>query len=446
MKTDKQFYKQFFSLFFLLVLQNIITISVNLTDNMMLGAYSEEALSGVTAVNQVQFVYQQILTALGDGIVIIGSQYWGKKEIGPIKKLSAIGMQVGMSVALILTVLTVCFPKQILHLFTDHEGIVENGISYLCVIRCSYFFFAWTMLSLAVMRSVEIVGIAFRVSLITLVINCSINYILIYGRFGAPELGAVGAAIGTLTARIVECVVVSIYLFKVQKRLPIKISDFLKNDWKLFKKYAKITAPICFIQGAWGCNVALQTVILGHMTAAAIAANSAASTLYLMAKSAAVGAVSTASVLIGKSIGEGNILQVRDNAKRLQKLFVMIGLCSAVFLFLIRIPVLSVYRLSDEAAGMANTFLLILCFICFTMSYQMPVNNGIIRGGGDVKFTVIVDLISIWCIVLPLSFFMAFVIEASPVVVVCCLNADQVFKCIPAFLRVNYGNWIKKLT
>ena len=138
--------------------------------------------------------------------------------------------------------------------------------------------------------------------------------------------------------------------------------------------------------------------------------------------------------------------RVRLYARRLQKMFVMIGLVSGIFLFFLRIPVLNLYDLSPETREMANSFLIILSVICVTMSYQMPTNNGIIRGGGNAMFVVRMDLISIWCIVIPLSLIMAFVVEASPVVVVCCLNADQVFKCIPAFLEVNYGNWVKKLT
>lgn len=138
--------------------------------------------------------------------------------------------------------------------------------------------------------------------------------------------------------------------------------------------------------------------------------------------------------------------KVRRYAVRFQKMFVVIGLVSGAVLFLIRTPVLSLYDLMPETREMTNSFLIILSVVCVTMSYQMPANNGLIRGGGNAMFVVKQDLISIWLIVLPLSFFMAFVVKASPVVVVCCLNADQVFKCIPAFLEVNYGKWVRKLT
>lgn len=416
---DKRFYRTFFAMYIVLVFQNVISLSVNLADNIMLGAYSETSLSGVAAVNQIQFIYQQLLMAAGDGMVIFCSQYWGKKQIGPVKKIAATAMHTGLAFALIL---------------------------FLAVIRFTYLFFAVTTILLATLRSVEIVKIAFYLSVSTLVINCCINYVLIYGRFGAPQLGVIGAAIGTLAARIIECAVAVWYVLKKEPNLKMRISDYFHTDRILRKDYYKTTLPMLVVQGLWGLNTAMQTAILGHMTARAIAANSAASNLFLMVKSMAVGASSAASVLIGKTIGEGDMNRVRLYARRLQKMFVVIGLVSGIFLFFLRIPVLNLYDLSPETREMANSFLIILSVICVTMSYQMPTNNGIIRGGGNAMFVVRMDLISIWCIVIPLSLIMAFVVEASPVVVVCCLNADQVFKCIPAFLEVNYGNWVKKLT
>lgn len=338
------------------------------------------------------------------------------------------------------------FPYQAVSVFTTDRAIIEQGVEYLHTIRFTYLFFAITMILLATMRSVEIVNIAFYLSIVTLVINCCINYILIYGRFGMPELGVTGAAIGTLTARVVECAVMLYYVFKKDIRLKMRISDYRGIDWVLGKDYLKVTAPMFFISALWGLNTAMQTVILGHMKAIAIAANSVASTLYLMAKSAAVGASSAASVIIGKAVGEGNMNVVKLYSKRLQKMFVVIGLVAGTALFFIRVPVLSVYDLSQETRAMADTFLKILSLVCVTMSYQMPTNCGIIRGGGSPGYVMIMDLISIWGIVIPLSLFMAFVADASPVVVVCCLNADQVFKCIPAFVKANFGHWAKKLT
>ena len=446
MKKDWELYRRFLSLAVVLVLQNVVTLSVNLADNMMLGAYSETALAGVAAVNQIQFVYQQLLHALGDGVVIVGSQYWGKNQTVPMKRLASAAMRFGLVLSIALFAVVSLIPYRVMGIFTRDSGIIAEGARYLNIIRFTYLFFAVTQILLATLRSVETVKIAFKLSVLTLFVNCGINYVLINGHFGAPEMGVKGAAIGTLAARILECIVLLLYISKRERKLNLKWRDYLAWDRILTGDYLKVTIPMLTVQGLWGVNTALQTVILGHMTANAIAANSVASTLFLMVKSMAVGSAAATSVMIGKAVGSGDCDRAVSYARSLQRIFVLIGIVSGTLLFFIRIPVLSLYDLSAETREMANTFLIILSVVCVGMSYQMPTNNGIIRGGGNPMFVVKMDLISIWLIVIPVSLFMAFVVKASPVVVVCCLNADQIFKVVPAFLEVRYGNWMRKLT
>lgn len=446
MKKDWELYRRFLSLAVVLVMQNVVTLSVNLADNLMLGAYSETALAGVAAVNQIQFVYQQLLHALGDGVVIVGSQYWGKHQTGPMKKLASSAMRFALILSAVLLAVMSLIPYRVMGIFTRDSGIIEEGVRYLNIIRFTYLFFAVTQILLATLRSVETVKIAFKLSVLTLFVNCGINYVLINGHFGAPEMGVEGAAIGTLAARILECVVLILYIAKKETRLNLRWRDYLAWDRVLTGDYLRITIPMLTVQGLWGVNTALQTVILGHMTANAIAANSVASTLFLMVKSMAVGSAAATSVIIGKAVGTGDRELAGSYARSLQRVFVLIGIVSGTILFFIRIPVLGLYDLSAETRDMANTFLIILSVVCVGMSYQMPTNNGIIRGGGNPMFVVKMDLISIWLIVIPISLFMAFVVKASPVVVVCCLNADQIFKVVPAFLEVRYGNWMRKLT
>lgn len=172
----RNFYRSFFAVYVVLVLQNVISLSVNLADNLMLGSYSETALSGVAAVNQIQFVYQQILTAIGDGLVILCSQYWGKKQTGPMKKIAATAMRTALFAAVFLFVLVSLFPGKAMSFFTTDAAIAAQGMRYMKTIRFTYVFFAVTMILLASMRSVETVNIAFYLSISTLVINCCINF------------------------------------------------------------------------------------------------------------------------------------------------------------------------------------------------------------------------------------------------------------------------------
>lgn len=441
-----KFSKRFFSLYAVFVLQNVVTLSVNLTDNMMIGAYSEIALSGVAAINQVQFFYQQILNALSEGVVMISSQYWGTGRIEPIKKIVAIAIKITIGMAFVLFTAVSLFPEQVMRIFTTSQPIIDQGIDYLMIVRFSYFFLAITMILLASLRSVEIVKIGFYLSIVAFFLNICINYTLIFGKFGAPELGVRGAAIGTLIARMVELTLLLLYLKLRDQTLRSKLKDYLTFDPVLYKDYFRVVAPMTGIAALWGLSTGLQTSILGYMSAAAIAANSVASVLFLLVKGGAVGAASAGAIIIGKEIGSGNLDQVVAYSKKLQKLYFVIGVIGGIILFFIRIPILSLYDLSAETQEMANQFLIILSVIYVGMGYQMPTSEGIIRGGGSPMFIIKMNLISSWLIVIPLSYLLAFYFKASPAVVVFALNSDQLFKCLPVFLKANFGKWIYKLT
>ena len=460
---DRAFYKDFFSIWSVLVLYNVITLGVNLLDNVMVSAYSESAMAGVSAVNQVQFLFQQLMLGAGDAAVVLGSQYWGQKRTDPIKRIAVGALLLGAALGVLFFTISAITPAGVVSLFTDDPSIHAAGVEYLRIMKYSFLVFALTNLLLAVLRSVETVRIGFWVSLSTLLVNGGLNYLLIEGRWGFPRMGVTGAAIATLAARCAELTIVLVYLLCLDKKLKWRLKDFFTADKLLVKDYLTLVKSFLLTSLLFGGAVMLQTVILGHMEetgagGSTIAANSIASTLYQMIKVAIVGASSAAAVLIGKAIGnaeskpEGEGLsEIKSYAKTLQLMFVGIGVCTSTALFLLRVPVVNLYAaispdLSEETYRMALQFITVLCVTGFGTAYQMPVATGIIRGGGDAKFVLINDLISIWGIVLPVSFLAAFVFKWPPVVVIACLNADQVFKCGASGIKVNRYRWMKKLT
>ena len=443
---DREFYRSFLRLSLALMLEQAVILSVNLADNVMLGAYSESALSGVAAVNQIQFVLQQLVYGISNAMIVLGSQYWGQQRTGEIKKLAAIGAWIAVAVTGLLFMLVSAFPRAALGLFTEDAAIAAQGVQYLLIMRWSYGFFGLTTVMLGSMRIAETVKIALRVSIVSLVINVSINYLLISGNLGFPELGARGAAIGTLTARIVECLIVGGYLFTREARLRMKPREFLHLDGTMFRDYVRVSTPIIVAAMIWGVGNAVQTMILGHMDKSAIAAQSISNTLFLLLKVTSVGAASAASILIGKTVGAGDMKKIREYTRTLQMLFLCIGATLAALFAMIGFPLLGIYNISEETRAMARAFIVIQTITMFTMSYQMPVNTGIIRGGGDTRFILKLDMISLVGIVIPLALLGAFVLHWSPVAVTFILNSDQIFKCVPAFLRVNSYQWIRLLT
>lgn len=443
---DRAFYQSFLRLCLTLMLEQAVILSVNLADNMMLGAYSEEALSGVAAVNQIQFVYQQLVYGVTNGLLVLGTQYWGQKRVAELRRLSAIGLRLETALAVVLFVLVSVFSRPALRIFTPNEAFIAQGMDYLRIVRFSYPFFALTALMLGTMRMVESVRIALRVSIISLCLNVAINYLLIFGRLGAPEMGVRGAAVGTLAARAAECVIVAVHMFRREKTLDIHLRDYRRIDRAMLRDVLRVGTPVLITSALWGVSNALQTVILGHMSDSAISAQSISSTVFLLLKVTAVGAASAASVMIGRTVGTGDIGKVREYSRTLQAMFLCIGAVLALMMLSLRRPLLRVYRVSDETRALADAYMIIQSVVLFTMSYQMPVNTGIIRGGGDTRFVLWLDLISIWGVVMPLSLLGAFVWHWPPVAVIICLNADQCFKCVPAFLRVRGDRWIKRLT
>ncbi len=443
---EKKFYTNFFSLMSIMVLQSIVTTAVSLADNVMLGNYSESALSGVALAVQIQFILNMVVMGVGEGIVVLSTQYWGKKDVSSVNKIINCGMKVAVVISLIVGIFVFFLPHFSLSLFTSDTTVIDEGVKYLQIICFSYIFFAFTNILLAGLRSVETVKVGFYVSLSTLLINVFLNYVLIYGNFGAPRLGVQGAAIATLTARIIEFVVVLIYISKFDKKLNIKISTFGKVDKQLFKDYMKVGTPVIISNAMWGVAMSVQMAILGHLGSTAIAANSIANTIFQLLSVFSYSMSNAAGVIMGRTVGEGNLDKLKGYTRTFQIIFIIIGVIAGIGLYLVKEPVLSIYDISDATRAMTNGFLNVLCITLVGTSYQVACLVGIVRGSGDTKFVLYNDTIFQWIIVIPISLLAAYVWKLDPIIVFFCLKSDQILKCFVAVVKVNFTNFAKQLT
>lgn len=443
---DREFYKSFFSMMIVVALQNLVAYSVNMADNIMLGSYSQEALSGAATVNQVFFMVQQIALSIGNALVVLASQYWGEKRIEPIRRLTGIALKLGILCSMVIIVVCALLPAPLLRIFTDSPQIIAQGKDYLFLLQWSFGLFILTNVLMAALRSVGIVKISFYISVISLIVNVGINYTLIFGRFGFPEMGIKGAAVGTLAARILEFVIVLIYIMTADKKLNLFSWDLFTADIGLRRDYTKVYLPIMCSQVLWGLSVPMQTAILGHLSEDAIAANSVATTFYQYLKVIVLAMSSTSSVVIGNAIGRGDRECVKAEARTLSVIDVAIGILLGAALVILRRPLLSLYSLTQGATEMALHLLVIMGVVMVGMSYQMPVSFGIIQGGGDTGFTMKMNMISTWLIVMPFSFMAAFWWKLPVEAVVLVIQSDQIFKGLPTFIRFRSYKWIKKLT
>ena len=451
---EKKFYKELFTMLAFVALQNVVAYSVNMADNIMLGRYSQEALSGAATVNQVFFIVQQFAISFGNALVAIAAQYWAQGRAEPVKKLTGIAFKLGFVISAALALVCLFIPEGIVRIFTSDPAIIEQGRDYLLLILWTFILYILTNVLMAALRAVGTVRISFYISIASLVINVGINYCLIFGKFGLPEMGIRGAAVGTMTARIVELLIVLIYLIFVDKKLKLfskedkglDISWLTSGDKALRKDYFKIYFPIMCATVLWGISVPVQTAILGRLSSDAIAANSVATTFYQYLKVIVVAMSSTSAVMTGQSIGKGDIEHVKRVGRTLSVIDLGIGIVLGALLAALRYPLLSLYNLNSTAYDMALDLILLMGLVMVGMSYQMPVSFGIFQGGGDAKFTMTMNLISTWAIVIPLSFMAAFWWKLPIVWVVLVIQSDQIFKCLPVFIHFKKYTWIKKLT
>ncbi len=445
-KFDRYFYSTFASLAGVIALQNVIVFSVNLMDNIMLGRFSEVAMSGVSLANQIQFLLQMAVNGCANGVAVISSQYWGKRQTDPIRKVFASGFMIAGLLSLLLGIIVIAFPQQVLLLLSDETAIVQAGAQYLRIMGFSYIIFAATNLLIALMRSVESVKIGFAVSLVALVVNIFLNYCLIFGNLGFPELGVRGAAYATLTARVAELLTALVYVLFVDKKLKLRLKDFFRIEKTYLRDYIKTGVPLILSGSSWGIAMTVQTAIIGRLGEAAIGANAIAAPIYQVVSVLYASTSNAAGVIIGKTVGEGDIDRVKKYSKKLQWLFLAVGAFSCAALLVSKGAILSLYEVSEQTRALANTFLIILSVTVIGSSYEAPCLCGIVSGGGDTKFVLKNDIIFMWGIVLPLSFLSAFVFNWPIPVTFFLLKSDQITKCAVAVVKVNRFKWIRQLT
>lgn len=443
---DASFYRTFFPLLLVIVLQQLAALAVNLVDNIMLGRYSELALSGASLVNQLQFTLQQIAAGIGIGIVVLAAQYWGQKRTEPIKKIISLGVKCGFFSGVLFFAISQLAPAGVLGLFTRDTEVIAEGVRYLKVICWTYPVFGLSNSLMYALQSVETAMIGTVMSCSTICINVCLNYCLIYGNFGAPELGIVGAAVATLVSRLVELGIILVYILFLDKKLHMKLWELLRWDGTYLQDYLKVSTPIVISGLLWGVAQAAQTAIPGHMSATAIAANSIAIILFEIFAVLGAACANTASVVTGKTIGAGKLDKVKAYSKTMQGIFLLGGLFSGGMLFWCKDWIVNFYTVSPAVKAMAVDFMTVLSVASIGSCYEYPVEGGIIAGGGSTKYAAVVDNLFMWLFTIPSAALSAFVFQFPPVVTFAFLKADQILKCIPNFITCNRYRWVKRLT
>lgn len=445
---DKSFYRTLIALAIPIALKNLITLSVGLADNVMVGSLGDAALGGTYMANQVMTLLQNIVADVATATAVLSTQYWGRRDTESIKRIVGIGMKLSMVLGLAAFTMGFFFTETTVRIYTDEAPVIAEGIKYLKIVSVSFLFYCATEMLVASMRCVESVRIGLALSISTFIVNIGLNWLLIYGNLGFPQLGIRGAAIATLSARIMEFLIIAVYVRRIDKKLRIRFADLLKGPGVLWKDFVRYGLPIIAGGVTWGLNQNIQGAIIGHLSdAAAISAMSVANTLVSMITVVVFGVSGGAAIIIGKTVGEGDVERVKLYAKTMQLIFLCLGAITSVIVVFSRQFVGLIWsELDANSIEVTKQFLLVLAVTSFGTSYQACSLTGIVRAGGDTKFVFLNDTFWVWCVVIPSAAIAAFVFDAAPVVVFALLKGDQIYKCFVAIVKVNRFKWIKKLT
>ncbi|MBQ4638791.1 MAG: MATE family efflux transporter [Clostridia bacterium] len=443
---DKTYYKSLVTLAIPVALQGLITFLVNFADNLMVNSLGDAAVSGVYMGNQIQTFIQMFTSGIGGSIVIIAAQYWGKRDTERIRCLVATGVKIAALVGVIFSAIGLLFPSQIIRIFINDPEVIAQGTIYLKWVCLSYAFFCVTQALISAMRSVEVTKVGLIVSISSLFVNISLNYVLIFGKLGFPAMGVKGAAIATLVSRMAETAVIAYYVLIYDKRLGFGIKDLLLSDKQLTHDFIKYGLPLVAGEIVWSVNMMCNSKILGGYGAAVVTAASVANTLQTLALITISGLASAVGIITGKTIGAGKKELMKEYAMTTQVIFLCVGLLSGALVFGISKFFVGLYTgISADAATQALLLARVISVTIIGTGYQMPCLFGLVKSGGDIHFVFKNDSIFVFCVVLP-SAILASYLGAPAWVTFACLKCDQILKCFVAVVKINKFNWMKDLT
>lgn len=445
---DKNFYKLLFTIAVPVALQSLLSVAVNLADNVMVSSLGDTSFSSVAMANQFTVFLSYFIRGICGAASLMISQYWGKKDLNSVRQLFTVVLRFSMTVITIIALLVRAFPEIAMGIFVKDEQMLRIGSQYLSIV-CFSFIFATLADSIAAMfRSVEVVKITFILTIISLSTNVFLNYCLIFGRLGFPALGVKGAAIATVAARFIEAMIAVCFLFRESKKVSYRFKHLFKSNKTLRNDFLRYGLPVILGDMQWGLVGFCKAIPVGRLGELMVAANSIAETIMSLFFSFTTGMANAACVIIGKSVGEGDRRKTVLYSRTIQILFAIIGIALASLLFVFRrVPVSFYADLTNDARDLAVKFLGIGAISLAGTAYHASCFTGINRGAGDTRFVFVIDLLCGWLLVVPFTFIFGLKLAAPLTVVYFCTKIDQFIKWIFAALRLNINTkWIKNLT
>ncbi len=442
---DRKFYRTLAAFALPIAAQSLITVGVNMADNIMLGQLGEMPMSGVTLANNFISIYQIMCMGLGMGASVLTSRFFGMREQQSLKKTVVLMFRLEFVIATLFALVTLLAPGGIMKIYTPDADVIAVGIGYLLISIPCYYLNGYAVTTSLILRSVGKAAVPLLSSVCSFFINIFFNWVFIFGKLGSPAMGANGAALGTLLARVVEFAVTVGYLFSLDKKIGLRIRDLFMNVRDLVREYIRISIPVLVSDTLLGLGNSAVAVVMGHIGATFVAANSITTVVMQLATVVIQGISQASCTMTGITLGEGDSEKAQEQGVTFAALGVVIGMFGCALILLLRGPIVGAYRITEETRALAMELMDAVAVVILFQSANSILTKGVLRGGGDTKFLMVADILFLWVCSIPLGALAGFVFRWPGFWIFIMLRIDQFIKAVWCIFRLKSGKWIKKI-
>jgi putative MATE family efflux protein len=442
---DRPFLREMLTIAVPISLQQLINASLNMIDVLMVGQLGEASIAAIGLSNQVFFVFLLLLFGLTSGMAIFTAQFWGKREMEPIRKMLGMSILSASVIAIIFTIAATVFPRSVLGLFTNDMNVIDIGSQYLGIVGFSYIAVAMSTSYIANLRSIQLIKMTVIATVAALTFKTTLGYILIFGHFGFPALGVRGAAIGTASGWTLELILLLVFVYAQKTPLAANPLTLFSFDLSLFRRVLRTALPAVANEFFWSMGIATYYGIYARIGTESVAAVNVNATIEQLAFVVFIGLGSACAVMVGNRIGAGRKDEAYETVRRLLLLSIVSAWAVGLVVFLMRDVVVGWYNLSP--AGVHNVRILMLVMACtlWVRMINFITFIGALRAGGDTLFALIMEICSIWLIGVPTAYIGAFVLHLPVYFVYLMVGLEELAKVVVSLWRFRSRKWIHDL-
>ena len=426
-----------------IALQQFMTALVGACDAIMLGKLSQDAMSAVSLATQVTFVFNLFMFAFMAGENMFVAQYYGKGDYTGISQVFSLVTKICGCIAVVFLAGTLFFPEQLMRILTNEETLIVLGSEYLRVIGISYVFSGIAQIFVAIMKNCGAVNMSTLINGVMVILNIALNAVFIFGLSGFPKMGIKGAALATVLATVVQFLWSVGYVLCRIRAVKFSLRSCEK---KLFGRFWQKTVPLLINNLAWGIGFSMYSVIMGHLGTDAVAANGIANISKNLVVCFCLGLGNAGSIIVGNRLGADRLQEAKEVGETLTKTAIIAGIVSGLVLIALSPFITKMVDLTPIARGYLQKMLLISSYYIAGKSVNCMTIGGIFAAGGDSKFGMLCDSVTLWCIIVPLGCICAFILKLPVMVVYFVLNLDEIIKLPVVYKHYKKYKWIKNLT